>query len=229
VCRYEREWVKNDSTYWMKFELRWRDFFAFMVAKHGADVFKLGGIRKRRLPWSRERSVFETWRQGQTGYPLIDANMRELAATGFMSNRGRQNVASFLTKNLGIDWRMGAEWFESMLIDYDPCSNYGNWNYVAGIGNDAREFRWFNTIKQSQTYDPEGRYLKQWVPELGAVPEEFIHTPWRMPTDLQQQVGCRIGQDYPEPMVHLFESAKEIEQSFGKTLRRKDVRQKMLW
>ncbi len=125
-----------------------------------------------------------------------------------MSNRGRQNVASFLTKNLGLDWRMGAEWFESLLVDYDPCSNYGNWNYIAGVGNDARFFRWFNILKQSEQYDPDGEYIRHWIPELRSVPNAFIHAPWTMTDAEQARAGCDIGVDYPEPIVDLFASAE---------------------
>ncbi|MEL6898219.1 MAG: DASH family cryptochrome, partial [Planctomycetota bacterium] len=170
VRAYESQRVSNESTYWLIFELLWRDYFRLIVGKHGHDVFRVGGLRRERLPWDTDAERFAAWRDGTTGFPLIDANMRELSATGFMSNRGRQNVGSFLTKNLGLDWRMGAEWFESLLIDYDPCSNYGNWNYVAGIGNDARGFRWFNTLKQSEYYDAQGDYVRHWLPRLKDVP-----------------------------------------------------------
>ncbi|MEM6688269.1 MAG: DASH family cryptochrome [Planctomycetota bacterium] len=211
VRRYENERVKNDDTYWMIFELLWRDFFAFTVARFGRTVFQIGGLRGERYPWKRDTEQFEAWREGRTGYPLIDANMRELAATGFMSNRGRQNVASFLTKNLGIDWRMGAEWFESLLLDYDACSNYGNWNYTAGVGNDARGFRWFNTIKQSNDYDPDGDYVKHWCTELSEVPTRYVHTPWKLHLSEQKRSQCIIGLDYPEPIVDLFKSADHHE------------------
>ena len=207
VRRYEEERVANDSTNWLIFELLWRDYFAFILAKHGAKLFRVGGLRELSLPWQHDEDRFEVWRLGQTGFPLIDANMRELAATGFMSNRGRQNVASFLTKNLGLDWRLGAEWFESQLIDYDPASNYGNWNYTAGIGNDARGFRWFNTMKQAQNYDPDGNYVRHWIEELSGVPKNFIHSPWQMHSSEQSRSGCLIGQDYPKPIVDLFRSA----------------------
>lgn len=142
--------------------------------------------------------------------------MRELSATGFMSNRGRQNVASFLTKNLGIDWRMGAEWFESMLIDYDPASNYGNWNYTAGIGNDARGFRWFNTMKQASMYDRNGDYVRHWLPELANVPKDYIHRPWEMHSAEQSRSGCTIGVHYPPPIVDLFQSADHHEDIYNR-------------
>ncbi len=130
--RYEAEHGANESTYWLIFELLWRDFFQFTAARHGASFFQRGGIAHK--PWRGEQDAerFEAWCQGRTGQPFIDANMRELAATGWMSNRGRQNVASYLVNDLLLDWRMGAFWFERMLIDYDPCSNWGNWLYLAG-------------------------------------------------------------------------------------------------
>ncbi|MDW8333084.1 MAG: FAD-binding domain-containing protein, partial [Bacteroidia bacterium] len=128
----------------------------------------------------------------RTGFPLVDANMQELAATGYMSNRGRQNVASFLTKNLGIDWRMGAEWFESLLIDYDVASNYGNWNYCAGVGNDARGFRYFDPVKQAEQYDPTGAFVRKYVPELSALRPPEIYAP--LSPALQKKCG------YPAPI-----------------------------
>ncbi|MEO1617707.1 MAG: DASH family cryptochrome [Planctomycetota bacterium] len=214
VYRYEAERCKNDSTYWLIFELLWRDYFTFVVAKHGRRVFAASGLRGLRLPWKEDWERFDAWRDGCTGFPLIDANMRELRNTGFMSNRGRQNVASFLTKNLGIDWRQGAEWFESQLIDYDPCSNYGNWNYTAGIGNDPRGFRWFNTFKQAEQYDREGEYVRHWLPELASVPQKFVHCPWEMHSSEQKRSKCTIGVDYPAPIVDLFKSASHHEQLY---------------
>ena len=124
--------MANQSTYWVIFELLWRDYFRFVCYKYGDSVFHETGIMNKRLPWSQDKVKFEAWREGRTGVPFVDANMRELARTGWMSNRGRQNVASFLVKDLGLDWRLGAEWFESQLLDHDVCSNYGNWNYAAG-------------------------------------------------------------------------------------------------
>ena len=208
VKQYESDRVANDSTYWLIFELLWRDYFRFVAAKHGDKLFYRTGLRGMDIPWKQDWKRFELWQTGYTGFPLVDANMRELAATGFMSNRGRQNVASFLTKNLGIDWRMGAEWFESLLIDYDPCSNWGNWNYTAGIGNDARGFRFFNIYKQSQDYDPKGEYLKHWLPELADVPASKIHQPSQLIAVEQKRCNLRLGVDYPNPVVDLFASAK---------------------
>lgn len=218
VHRYESERTKNDSTYWMIFELLWRDYFALMTAKHGGRMFQVTGLRGEDLPWTEDADRFEAWTDGRTGFPLIDANMRELKLTGFMSNRGRQNVGSFLTKNLGINWLMGAEWFEKYLIDYDSCSNYGNWNYVAGVGNDARGFRFFNTIKQSRDYDPDGDYVRLWCPELQDVPTKFVHEPWKMQTAQQKRSSCIIGVDYPAPVVDLMKSADHNRQLYEQSV-----------
>ena len=215
VKQYESERLANDSTYWLIFELLWRDYFRFVAAKHGDRLFYRSGLRNMDIPWKQDWKRFELWQKGKTGFPLVDANMRELAATGYMSNRGRQNVASFLTKNLGIDWRMGAEWFESLLIDYDSCSNWGNWNYTAGVGNDARGFRFFNINKQSQDYDPQGEYVKHWLPELATLPVNKIHQPWQLLPVEQKRFNIRLGVDYPNPVVDLFASAKANEKIYN--------------
>jgi deoxyribodipyrimidine photo-lyase len=215
VLKYEATRIKNDSTYWLIFELIWRDFFRFMVAKHGNQVFKIEGMQGREIPWKQDWQRFELWREGKTGYPLIDANMREIAATGFMSNRGRQNVASFLTKNLGIDWRMGAEWFESRLIDYDVCSNWGNWNYTAGVGNDGRGFRYFNIAKQTKDYDPQGAYIKHWLPELASLPGDKIREPEKLTPVEQKHYGVSLGVNYPRPIVDFFKSVKANEKIYS--------------
>jgi deoxyribodipyrimidine photo-lyase len=216
VQAYEQQVIANDSTYWLIFELLWRDYFRWIAAKHGHRIFRISGLQGLTLPWQQNWEWFERWRNGQTGYPLVDANMRELQETGFMSNRGRQNVASFLTKNLGIDWRMGAEWFESCLIDYDVCSNWGNWNYTAGIGNDARGFRFFNILKQAHDYDPQGDYVKHWLPELAQIPAAKVHAPWKLLPIEQTRWGLQLDRDYPRPLVDLFESAAANEALYNR-------------
>ncbi|KAK7352781.1 hypothetical protein VNO80_18209 [Phaseolus coccineus] len=180
VKRYENERLANSSTYWVLFELIWRDYFRFLSVKYGNSLFHLGGPRKVHRNWSQDKSLFDSWRDGCTGYPLIDANMKELSTTGFMSNRGRQIVCSFLVRDMGIDWRMGAEWFETCLLDYDPCSNYGNWTYGSGVGNDPREDRYFSISKQAQTYDPEGEYVAYWLPQLRKIQKEKRNFPGNM-------------------------------------------------
>jgi deoxyribodipyrimidine photo-lyase len=219
VQDYESRRIQNDSTYWLIFELLWRDYFRWICAKHGTKIFLPAGLQGISIPWKQDWERFDLWRQGMTGFPLVDANMRELAATGYMSNRGRQNVASFLTKNLGIDWRMGAEWFESLLLDYDVCSNWGNWNYTAGVGNDARGFRFFNILKQSKDYDPQGEYVKHWLPELANLPASKVHEPWKLLPVEQQRFGVRLGVDYPRPIVDLFQSAAANEKIYNAAVR----------
>ncbi|MGB6166908.1 MAG: DASH family cryptochrome [Geitlerinemataceae cyanobacterium] len=214
VQEYEQQRVKNDSTYWLIFELLWRDYFRFIGAKHGNRIFNKSGLQGIDIEWKENWEQFKLWQTGNTGIPFVDANMRELAATGFMSNRGRQNVASFLTKNLGINWQMGAQWFESQLIDYDVCSNWGNWNYTAGVGNDARGFRYFNILKQAKDYDPEGKYVKHWCPELTQVPASKIREPWKLSPAEQERFGVKLGVDYPHPMVDLMKSVKENEKIY---------------
>ncbi|BBN00002.1 cryptochrome [Marchantia polymorpha subsp. ruderalis] len=176
--KYEGERVANQSTYWVLFELLWRDYFRFLSIKYGNSIFHLGGPRNvKGKSWGQDKLLFEAWRDGKTGYPLIDANMKELAQTGFMSNRGRQIVCSFLVRDMGLDWRLGAEWFETCLLDYDPCSNYGNWTYGAGVGNDPREDRYFSIPKQAQTYDADGEYVAHWLPQLRHLPKTARHFP----------------------------------------------------
>ena len=163
VKRYETEHGANDSTYCLGFELMWRDFFQFTAARYGAALFRPGGITGGTMRGTNDILRFAAWCNGRTGQPFIDANMRELATTGWMSNRGRQNVASYLVHDLGLDWRMGAWWFERLLIDHDPGSNWGNWQYVAGVGNDPRKDRRFDPERQARMYDPEGAFVRLWT------------------------------------------------------------------
>jgi len=164
VKEYEEEYGANESTYWLIFEMLWRDFFRFTAMKYGKIIFYKSGIQRaqRMEKTNGTRKDFIKWCKGETGQPFIDANMRELNATGYMSNRGRQNVASWLVHDLKLDWILGAEYFESMLLDYDPCSNWGNWMYLAGVGNDGRENRRFNPERQASMYDPAGDYQRLW-------------------------------------------------------------------
>ena len=209
VERYERERVENDSTYWLVFELRWRDFFAFQFLRHGSQQFRREGIRNRTdIEWREDREAFERWCAGETGIPFVDANVRELNLTGFMSNRGRQNVASFLAKNLRLDWRWGAAYFETRLVDYDPCSNYGNWAYVAGVGNDSRD-NYFDIVGQARRYDPDAEYVRTWLPELSSLPADAAHEPWAA-RELCSAYGVELGVDYPEPMLDLEASYERL-------------------
>ncbi|EDQ89735.1 uncharacterized protein MONBRDRAFT_16910 [Monosiga brevicollis MX1] len=208
VKRYEQERTENTSTYWLIFELLWRDYFRFVALQHGTAIFKPGGVQHKDVPWRHSPADFEAWQNGQTGFPFIDANMRELAKTGFMSNRGRQNVASFLTKDLQIDWRLGAEWFETLLLDHDPCSNYGNWNYAAGVGNDPRQGRHFNVIKQAKTYDPTAEYVHLWVPELRGLDAPQAHVPFKLSSEELAQANIQLGSTYPRPVVDRLDGGR---------------------
>ena len=162
--QFEERHTSNDSTYWLFIELLWREFFQWTAYNAGKQLFIPTGLQPEK-PWKPHFNArkYEQWKNGETGDPLVDANMKELQATGFMSNRGRQNVASYLIHNMGLDWRSGAAWFESQLIDFDPASNYGNWLYIAGRGNDPRPFRKFNTKMQLERYDPDHSYVNTWL------------------------------------------------------------------
>lgn len=210
VQEYEDERVSNDSTYWLVFELMWRDFFQFQFLKHGDDFFTENGIRNVDYDWNQNLEAFRAWANGRTGFPFVDANMREINKTGYMSNRGRQNVASFLVDVLDVDWRMGAMYFQSKLVDYDVCSNWGNWAYQAGVGNDSRN-NYFNVLKQGERYDDNGEYIRHWLTELEGLPADATHRPWKMSEGQQQMYGVELGEDYPEPIVDIENySYKEV-------------------
>ena len=162
--KYESNFSANDSTYWLEFELLWRDYFRFMVKKHQTKVFKPNGIKDSNVVINSHSEVLlNTWINGKTGVDFIDANMLELKLTGYMSNRGRQNVASYFCNDLKLDWRYGAGYFEQQLIDYDTCSNWGNWAYLAGVGNDPRNKRYFNIEKQANDYDSKKEFRNLWL------------------------------------------------------------------
>jgi deoxyribodipyrimidine photo-lyase len=167
IKRFEKEVEANESTYWLVFELLCRDYFRFITKKYGNKIFLTGGIKNKANNYKNDIGLFERWRVGKTDNYFVDANMIELLKSGFMSNRGRQNVASYLCKDLMIDWRWGASWFESQLIDYDVASNWCNWMYIAGVGNDPREARYFNVNKQAEMYDKDKSYRKLWLDDRG--------------------------------------------------------------
>lgn len=164
VKEYEQQHGANESTYWLIFELLWRDYFRFMMKKHRQKFFLQNGIKDNAGAMvNTNEKALKTWIDGKTGVDFVDANMLELKLTGFMSNRGRQNVASYLCNDLKLDWRLGAAYFEQQLIDYDASSNWGNWAYLAGVGNDPRGQRYFNITKQADDYDKDGSYRKLWL------------------------------------------------------------------
>lgn len=163
IKKYEKQFGSNDSTYWLEFELLWRDFFRFMFKKHQTKLFQPSGIVGEPKLANTNQKVLDMWINGKTKNDFIDANMIELKLTGFMSNRGRQNVASYLINDLQLDWRLGAAYFEEQLIDYDVSSNWGNWAYLAGVGNDPRTNRYFNIEKQANDYDKSKVFRNLWL------------------------------------------------------------------
>jgi deoxyribodipyrimidine photo-lyase len=199
--RYEKERVENKSTYWVVFELLWRDFYRYYAVSQGNKIFLEWGPSGQggRPAWVKDQEQLQAWVEGKTGMPLVDANMRELAATGFMSNRGRQNVASYLVLDLGLDWRYGAAYFEYALLDHDVTSNWGNW--IAAAGLTSGRVNKFNIPKQSKDYDKDGSYVRHWLPELQAVPLTCVHSPQQMNKAQMERAGCVMGEDYPYPLV----------------------------
>lgn len=174
--QWEAEHGANESSYWIIFELLWRDYFHWAARQEGRALFG-----SRELPTADD--TLRCWLEGRTGVPFIDAAMHELSATGWLSNRARQNVASYFVKDLGGDWRLGAAWFEHCLVDFDVASNWGNWRYVAGVGRDTRD-RWFHVLKQAEQYDPWGKYVAHWQPSLLTLPAgRARHQPWRAAPD----------------------------------------------
>ncbi|MEH6513933.1 MAG: DASH family cryptochrome [Maribacter arcticus] len=164
VKKFEDEVTKNQDTYWLIFELIWRDYFKYVSLKHQNRIFQIGGILQKKYEWKETIQQRNNWITGATKEPFVNANMKELVLTGWMSNRGRQNAASFWSKELEQDWRIGAAYFESMLIDYDVHSNWGNWMYNSGVGNDPRD-RKFNIKSQAERYDGSGKFQRMWLQE----------------------------------------------------------------
>ena len=171
---YETEVIKNDSTYWIYFELLWREYFQWYAHKFGSKLFMPSGIKKTTPLNSYYPERFQKWVNGNTPFPLVNACMNELSATGYLSNRGRQIVASCFVNELAMDWRYGAAYFEKILIDYDVASNWGNWQYLAGVGADAQNKRHFNLDKQTAQFDPDGVYIKKWCGESDGLPLDSI-------------------------------------------------------
>lgn len=221
------EGKEDKGTAAIRFELLWRDYMRFCLEKYGTDFFELYGFgvgrrtEKHGVEWKipsnkdpTTQSSFKRWLEGRTSTGLIDAAQRELLLTGYTSNRTRQNIASFLAKHLHIDWRLGAEWYESMLVDYDCASNWGNWAYVAGVGNDPREGgegRVFNPVKQASDYDPHGDYIKAWVEETrGTEDIQCVWQPWKLPEYERKRKGIE------EPLVRINWSVRGRGQGRGR-------------
>jgi deoxyribodipyrimidine photo-lyase len=186
-------------------QLCWRDFHHHVLAHFPQNAREEFAERFRgRISWSDDRERFDAWRDGRTGYPLVDAGMRQLRHEGWMHNRARLVVGSFLTKDLGIDWRWGERHFMRLLIDGDEANNNGNWQWIASVGTDPQPAfrRIYNPARHQERYDPRGDYVRRYVPELRDVPDEYIREPWSMPAEVQRRAGCVIGRHYPEPIIN---------------------------
>jgi deoxyribodipyrimidine photo-lyase len=182
--RYEAQYGRNDATQGLWTALLWREFFRWTLVRHGSALFQAGTSKATEHSPPHLDQRFQQWCHGRTGMPLVDASMRELASTGYMSNRGRQVVACYLVNDLQQDWRHGAAWFAEHLLDYDPASNWGNWAYLARVAKDPRYKHLFNALRQARQYDPEAAYVSLWLPELRHVPVPLRHTPFLL-TQLQ--------------------------------------------
>jgi deoxyribodipyrimidine photo-lyase len=183
-------------------ELIWREFYLSILYHFPQVLGRSFQPAYDHLVWRNDEGHFAAWREGKTGYPVVDAAMRQLVHSGWMHNRARMIVASFLVKDLLIDWRWGERWFMQHLVDGDPAANNGGWQWTAGTGTDAAPyFRIFNPVLQGKKFDPQGDYVQHWLPELAQVPDKYLHEPWKMPQDIQQDAKCVIGRDYPGPIV----------------------------
>ncbi|MCY7295750.1 cryptochrome/photolyase family protein [Alteromonas sp. a30] len=190
-------------------ELGWREFSYYLLYHFPYIPEQNHQPKFNAFPWQRDQQSLERWQQGLTGYPIIDAGMRELWQTGYMHNRVRMIVGSFLVKNLLIDWREGEQWFWDCLLDADLASNAASWQWVAGSGADASPyFRIFNPVTQGKKFDPEGEYVKRFVPELSRLPKKYIHSPWEASSSELKLYGITLGQSYPSPIVDLSTSRK---------------------
>jgi deoxyribodipyrimidine photo-lyase len=183
-------------------EIGWREFSAHLLHAFPQMTDTTFRPEYDAMPWRDDPAALEAWKRGRTGYPMVDAGMRELWATGYMHNRVRMIVASFLVKHLLIDWRAGEAWFHDALVDADPASNVQNWQWIAGSGADASPyFRIFNPITQGRKFDADGRYVRRWIPELSRVPDRWLHAPWTAPPEVLRDARVRLGADYPPPIV----------------------------
>jgi deoxyribodipyrimidine photo-lyase len=183
-------------------QLGWRDFSAHLLHQFPAMADRAFRPEYDAMPWRDDPAGLAAWQTGRTGFPIVDAGMRQLWATGWMHNRVRMIVGSFLVKDLLIDWRAGEHWFWNTLVDADPGNNIQNWQWIAGSGADAAPyFRVFNPVTQGEKFDADGRYVRTWVPELRRLPDRWLHAPWTAPPEILRHAGVRLGHDYPRPLV----------------------------
>ncbi|MFN0022675.1 MAG: cryptochrome/photolyase family protein [Parvularculaceae bacterium] len=190
-------------------EIAWREFSYHLLYFNAQMATQPLRQEFKAFPWREDDNGFDAWTRGQTGVPIVDAGMRELWRTGWMHNRVRMIAASFLCKNLLIDWRKGERWFWDTLVDADPASNAASWQWVAGSGADAAPyFRIFNPVTQGEKFDPDGAYVRRYVPEIASLPDEVIHQPWAAPPATLRQAGVHLGATYPAPIADLGDTRK---------------------
>ncbi len=200
--RMENDKAKDKSAFKFLSEIAWREFSYYLLYHFPTLPHDNFNARFDDFPWEHDEEALKRWQRGKTGYPLVDAGMRQLWQTGYMHNRVRMVVGSFLVKDLRLHWRCGEDWFWDTLCDADLANNSASWQWVAGSGADAAPyFRIFNPVKQSQKFDPNGNYIRRFVPELTKLPDEHIHAPWEAPAEVLDAAGVELGSTYPEPMV----------------------------
>lgn len=186
---------------YVKTILLWRDFYRLMGKKYGELIFEQGGVKQKpNDEASIDTTLFNIWKDGRTGFPYIDACMRKLAAKGYLQNHEKKIVASFLIHAMNLDWRLGAEYFESIFINYDPCSVWGMWNYIAGISSDEKDGIELNCLREAQKYDPNGDLVRKWIPALKDMPKKYIHKPFQLSEDGLKEFNIVLGADYPAPI-----------------------------
>ena len=215
LVRQARAQRGKGAEIWLS-ELIWREFYSAILAIRPDVVERSFRREYDALRWEDDEKGFRAWCEGRTGYPLVDAAMRELNARGTMHNRLRMVTASFLVKDLGIDWRRGERYFAEKLLDYDLASNNGGWQWCASTGCDAQPwFRIFNPVTQSRRFDSDGAYIRRWVPELARVPAAYVHAPWEMDSAAQRLAACVVGRDYPAPIIRHGEARDRTLARYG--------------
>ena len=214
IERAPDEKARSGAETWLD-ELIWREFY-MCILYYFPEVLDVSFRENLRgIAWENDEDDFRAWCEGKTGYPAVDAAMRQLVHSGWMHNRARMVVASFLAKDLLIDWRWGERFFMQHLVDGDPAANNGGWQWTAGTGTDAAPyFRIFNPVTQSEKHDPDGSYIRRWVPELANAPDAHVHQPWAMSTEEQREAGCVLGEDYPMRIVDHAEARERTLEAY---------------
>lgn len=220
---YEGRVPEKDLKHFLS-ELGWREFSYYLMYHFPRIIDRNFSEKFDKFPWETNQDLLSRWKKGQTGYPIVDAGLRELYATGYMHNRVRMIAGSFLIKNLLQHWKHGRDWFEDCLVDADIASNNASWQWVAGSGADAAPyFRVFNPILQGEKFDKDGAYIKKWIPELDKLPSKFIHQPFEAPPLMLADLGIVLGETYPKPLVDLISSRDKALSMYDRYIKKKDA------